>query len=92
MCGYSYDAPGVLCNCIYSTADGGIYVCDSFTMPACPQTLQARATGPTIVHVVRHICGPRGVRLSNVGPVRGRRESAMAVPRNRGNVRRTVAG
>ncbi len=36
VCGYSCDAPGVPCNCIYSTADGGIYVCDSFTMPACP--------------------------------------------------------
>jgi hypothetical protein len=36
VCGYSCDAPGVPCNCIYSTADGGIYVCDSVTMPACP--------------------------------------------------------
>jgi hypothetical protein len=36
VCGYSCDAPGVPCNCVYSPADGGIYVCDSFTMPACP--------------------------------------------------------
>jgi hypothetical protein len=36
VCGYSCDGPGVPCNCVYSPTDGGIYVCDSFTMPACP--------------------------------------------------------
>jgi hypothetical protein len=24
------------CNCTYNSADGGIYKCDSFSMPACP--------------------------------------------------------
>lgn len=26
----------VPCNCVYSPADGGTYVCDGFSMPACP--------------------------------------------------------
>lgn len=36
VCGYACDAPGVPCNCVYHPNDGGVYICDSFTMPACP--------------------------------------------------------
>jgi len=36
VCGYACDGPNVPCNCVYHPDDGGIYVCDSFTMPACP--------------------------------------------------------
>jgi hypothetical protein len=36
ICGNACDGPGVPCNCVYRPDDGGIYVCDSFTVPACP--------------------------------------------------------
>lgn len=47
VCGYACDAPGVPCNCVYQPDDGGIYVCDSFTIRACPSTNQftGQATG-----------------------------------------------
>lgn len=48
VCGYACDAPGVPCNCVYHPDDGGIYVCDSFTLPACPisNALSGSVTGP----------------------------------------------
>lgn len=36
VCGYACDGHDVPCNCVYHPDEGGIYVCDSFTIPACP--------------------------------------------------------
>jgi hypothetical protein len=38
VCGYPCQGANVPCNCVYHPADGGIYVCDTFTIRACPST------------------------------------------------------
>jgi hypothetical protein len=46
VCGYACDGPGVPCNCVYQPDDGGIYVCDSFSLPACPAITSGACTFP----------------------------------------------
>ncbi len=72
VCGYSCDAPGVPCNCIYSAADGGIYVCDSFTMPACPaNTSGACNPGQPSCISCGTIAGPEECGCQTSGPFAG---------------------
>jgi hypothetical protein len=72
VCGYACDGPNVPCNCVYSPDDGGIYVCDSLTMPACPAVtagLCNASQGPCMT--CGGVGGPVTCGCSDQGPFAG---------------------